>query len=95
METKMKTRCINVIFRIRNNKIVFLDCSEALVIDGHMKGTRSTCDERNETLYCEELGNISIGCKKTPLKGSYYCTEHQPIKIEREKVSVVIIVLER
>ncbi|CAC5391177.1 unnamed protein product [Mytilus coruscus] len=53
------------------------DCSEALVIDGHMKGTRLICDNDIGDVYCEELGNINVGCMKTLLKGFYFCVDHQ------------------
>ena len=65
----------------KKNCYLIADCSKALVIDGHMKGTRNVCDNTQDGhINCEELGNVTVGCKHTPLKGSYYCTQHQHFK---------------
>ena len=42
-----------------------------------MKGTRSVCaDIKCEKLVSEELGDVYVGCKKTPSLGSYFCKDH-------------------
>ncbi|CAC5365724.1 MED23 [Mytilus coruscus] len=52
-------------------------CSKALVLDGHMKGTRSVCAEKkSETKTSDELGDVVVGCKKKPAAGSIYCKKH-------------------
>lgn len=60
---------------------------KAIVIDGHIKGTRSVCCATEvKTIYSEELGSIQMGFWKMPMKGSLYCTEHKHVKEEHKKV---------
>lgn len=60
---------------------------EAIVIDGHMKGTRSVCGATEvKTIDSEELGSIQIGCWKMPMKGSIYFTGHKHVKEEQKKL---------
>ena len=54
------------------------------MIDGHMKGTRLVCDYDGDEICSEEIGVLRIGCKKTPLKGSYFCIDHQDCHISEQ-----------
>lgn len=45
-----------------------IDCCRAMVVDGHMKGTRLVCDYSEGEIECEEIGSVKVGCKKTPIK---------------------------
>ncbi len=52
-------------------------CSKAFGMDGHFKCKRSVCDARDEVfITCPELGDIPVGCPKTPIPKSFYCAEH-------------------
>ncbi|XP_062599962.1 uncharacterized protein LOC134261552, partial [Saccostrea cucullata] len=57
------------------------ECCKAIVRDGHMKGTRSVCAATDvRTTESEELGSISMGCWKMPVKGSLFCAAHKNAK---------------
>ncbi|XP_062572427.1 uncharacterized protein LOC134234383 [Saccostrea cucullata] len=62
------------------------DCSQALIIDGHMKGTRLVCDFMEGDICCEEIGSITVGCNQTPVKGSYFCVNHQHSLMKVNKI---------
>ncbi|XP_076101176.1 uncharacterized protein LOC143070960 [Mytilus galloprovincialis] len=65
------------------------ECSKAIIIDGHMKGTRSVCAARGvKTLESEELGTVEMSCTKMPCKGSLYCHDHKSLQMENHKASV-------
>ncbi len=52
-------------------------CSKAFGMDGHFKCKRSVCDASDEVfISCPELGDISVGCPKTPAIRSFFCAEH-------------------
>ena len=53
------------------------ECSKAFGMDGHFKCKRSVCDARDEVfITCPELGDIPVGCQKTPILGSFHCSDH-------------------
>lgn len=62
------------------------DCSKSVTLDGHAKGSRLVCSVTNAVEHSsEELGVIETGCPLSPLKGSYYCIEHQNVQISDQK----------
>lgn len=61
------------------------DCCRAMIVDGHMKGTRLVCDYSEGEIEGEEIGSIQVGCKKTQINGSYYCVDHQFSTISKEQ----------
>lgn len=64
------------------------DCGAALILDGHMKGTRLVCDHSyGRIVQSDEVGEVELGCPQTPLKGSYYCLEHQSDRLVDESAS--------
>lgn len=64
-----------------------------MIVDGHMKGTRLVCDYSEGEIECEEIGSVQVGCKKTPIKGSYYRVNHQFSTISTEQVGIIKIVI--
>lgn len=64
-----------------------------MIVDGHMKGTRLVCDYSEGEIECEEIGSVKVGCKKTPIKGSYYCVGHQFSTVPTEQVRIIKIVI--
>lgn len=64
-----------------------------MIVDGHMKGTRLVCDYSEGEIECEEIGSVQVGCKKTPIKVSYYCEDHQFSTISTEQVRMIKIVI--
>lgn len=60
-----------------------------MIVDGHMKGIRLVCDYLEGEIECEELGSVQVGCKKTPIKGSNYCVDHQFYTISTEQSFLV------
>ena len=74
----------------------YFNCGVALILDGHMKGTRLVCDHSyGRMVTSEEVGEVELGCPQMPLKGSYHCLSHQSDRLEDEctsqkKVSIFI-----
>ncbi|CAK9189218.1 unnamed protein product [Sphagnum troendelagicum] len=52
-------------------------CSRCVVIDGHQKCRRRICRAKQVQVDTEEFQSLTIGCCRTPLRGSHYCLLHQ------------------
>ena len=52
------------------------DCSRCIVMDGHQKCRRRVCRAKQVTVTTEEFESLKIGCCRTPLRGSQYCSLH-------------------
>lgn len=64
-----------------------------MIVNSHMKGTTLVCDYSEGEIEFEEIGRVKVGCKKTPIKGSYYCIDHQFSTIPTEQVMIIKIVI--
>lgn len=64
-----------------------------MIVDGHMKGTRLVWDYSKGEIECEEIGSEKVGCKKTPIKGSYYYVDHQFSTIPTKQARIIKIVI--
>ena len=54
-----------------------LNCSKLLVLDGNWKCNRIKCAYEKGSVESSELGQINIGCVKSPVRNSYFCEDHQ------------------
>ncbi|CAG2232580.1 unnamed protein product [Mytilus edulis] len=62
------------------------ECSKAIIIDGHMKGTRSVCSARGvKNVESVELETVEMSCSKMPCKGSLYCQDHTNLQMQDHK----------
>jgi len=57
-------------------------CSLCLIMDGLWKLFRSKCILGNIFIKNTEFGDIDSGCRATPARNSYYCTEHSNNEIK-------------
>lgn len=57
-------------------------CSKSLVIDGHQKCRRRLCGYKNISISTEEMANIVIGCCRTPVTNSKYCSIHDTTAVD-------------
>lgn len=64
-----------------------------MIVDSHMKGTTLVCDYSEGEIEFEKIGRVKVGCKKTSIKGSYYCIDHQFSTIPTEQVMIIKIVI--
>ena len=82
-----------MIILIQCNLFTSLECRRCCVMDGCMKGSRLVCaaDDVIE-LKSNELGTVMTGCRNNPLKGSYYCLDHQYLEQVRSNYSISALV---
>ncbi|CAF1154762.1 unnamed protein product [Adineta ricciae] len=64
-----------------------LNCSRALVVDGNQKLRRRICLDKSKTISTAEMSSINIGCDKTPVYKSLYCSEHLPQSQSRRNIN--------
>ena len=51
-------------------------CSEAAVMDGHVKSRRRICNYKDAAVSTSEYEKIVKGCHATPVRDSKYCPDH-------------------
>lgn len=64
------------------------NCSRCVVIDGHQKCRRRVCRAKEVHVDTNEFDALKIGCWRTPIRKSYFCSEHQPNQPVTEKTGV-------
>ena len=73
-----------------NHKKNCKNCSQTMVYDGNWKLSRlKCCFDHVYTETCE-FGRIQLGCLATPMRGSYFCKNHQGSKLRFEVDNEVI-----
>lgn len=61
-------------------------CSEAAVMDGHVKSRRRICSYKDLTVSTSEYDKIVKGCHMTPEYGRKHCADHAFAEIDETKV---------
>lgn len=64
-----------------------------MIVKGHMKGTRLIWDYSEGEIECWGIGTVKEECKKTPIKGNYYCVDHKFPTVPTEQVRIIKIVI--
>lgn len=59
-------------------------CSKCLIIDGHQKSRRRICAFKDVTVETEEMKDLVIGCCRTPVRFSRYCSIHKNLSTINE-----------
>ena len=64
-------------------------CSAAVIIDGHQKCRRRVCRYKDVEVKTDEFEKLVIGCCRSPLFRSRYCSLHQDYQLRAETTSSV------
>jgi hypothetical protein len=60
----------------------FDNCNLTLTMDGNWKLGRPRCIFAEVSVNTEEFGTTMIGCRATPIRGGYYCEQHQSSEVK-------------
>jgi hypothetical protein len=58
------------------------NCNLTLTVDGNWKLGRNKCVYGDVAIQSPEFGNVVLGCRYSPQKGSYYCKMHEGLDIK-------------
>jgi hypothetical protein len=66
------------------------DCSAAIIVDGHQKCRRRVCRYKNVRVSTEEFDELTIGCCRSLLFKSHFCSLHQEFQTENTRTGSLI-----